>query len=538
MVNKKDRMNTIQRDDADEAYAKGRPIMSDADYDATFGDESTHHLATALTKPGKKVSLPVWMGSLDKKRDAKSLEAWLKKTSTDDFIVSAKLDGISALYDPKKNKLYTRGNGQTGCDISRFINHIKNADRVFENLASNQSGSLQKYIRGELIMANDVFDLKYHDFKNPRNLVAGQFNKKIINENIIADISFIPYELIVPCLPTQYPVFEQLRDNPLQWVNMDKAEINVESLTTLLNEWTKDSNFEIDGLVVMENRMYTRNLSGNPKYAIAFKKDVSTEVKANVIDVTWDISRWGLFKPVVIIEPVQLSGIIIHKLNGHNAKYILDNNIGPGAQILCHRSGNVIPCITSIVKPSNNIILPSKTWKGVDLCVNPGTDLNTDAIEIKKLVNIFSKLNVEHVNLKTIEKMYRECNLNSFPKIMRCTETDLESSFKYASVQRIVVGISALKTRWVKASLIVGASGILGSGLGLKRVESLFACLDTLKSGNWRTIPTVEEVMRVEGFAKVTANRVVDSFPDMISFLDMCLENGLKLQRYDDDLIL
>ena len=113
--------NTAQRI-ADEAYEAGNPIMSDAVYDATFGDASTHYELDIKT--GQTTPLPLWMGSLDKKRDEKALDTWLDKTCTDNFVISAKLDGISALYDPENNKLYTRGNGETGCDISRFIKHL------------------------------------------------------------------------------------------------------------------------------------------------------------------------------------------------------------------------------------------------------------------------------------------------------------------------------------------------------------------------------------------------------------------------------
>jgi NAD-dependent DNA ligase len=540
--------NTAQRI-VDDAYEAGNPIMSDAVYDATFGDASTHHKLDIKT--GQTTPLPLWMGSLDKKRDEKALNAWLDKTCINTFVISAKLDGISALYDPEHNKLYTRGNGQTGCDISRFIKHLdlkrakasakKTLDLMMDTVPERlwKDVSLTTYVRGELIMPTEVFDRNYKkSFKNPRNLVSGQFGKKTINKDIMTDIFFVPYEVIISGMSSQCPASEQLQSSyMLPWIEMRRSEISVQSLTKLLDEWTKDCVFAMDGLVVTEDRIYTRNTSGNPKYSIAFKKEAGTETAiTTVTEVTWDISRWGLLKPVVHIEPVQLSGITIQKCSGHNAKYISDNRIGPGAQIVCVRSGDVIPYIVSVVRSCDSVTLPSSTWSGMDLkAEGDGSD---DTIQIKTLTNIFSKLEVKHINTKTIEKMYNECGLNTFPKMLNCTKEELQPVFKDKSANRIVIGMTDLKSRFVKVFMVVGASGVLGFGLGAKRVENLFACLPTLRSGDWETVPTVEDVCRVEGFAKKMAERVVQCFPMMTSFIRLCVDNGIQLESIEDPTVI
>ena len=82
----------------------------------------------ATTKRGKtKVKLPYEMWSMDKiKPSTDAVEKW-KKKYTGPYVVSAKLDGISALYvseDGKAPKLYTRGNGKEGQDISQMIPYL------------------------------------------------------------------------------------------------------------------------------------------------------------------------------------------------------------------------------------------------------------------------------------------------------------------------------------------------------------------------------------------------------------------------------
>jgi len=504
------RINQLRRI-ADDAYEKGMPIMDDDEYDSTFGDDSTHDQLR-----GCGVKLPMWMGSLDKKRDEKSLKLWLNKTVAETFIVTAKLDGISALYDLDAKKLYTRGNGLVGCDISRFIKYL--------NLTEARSYSA-KYVRGELIMENSVFEAKYsNEFKNPRNLVAGQFNKKVINSNIIKDIHFIPYE-IIQTGTYQIPIISK----NLPSIIITKSEIGVRQLTEILNDFS-DYEYAMDGLVITENRHYIRNLEGNPKYAIAFKKETDVEsAHATVIDVTWDISRWGLLKPVVNIQPIKLSGVIISKISGHNAKYILDNKLGPGAEIICVRSGDVIPYILSVIKPSKNVILPDGIWKGVDIVAE--YDKDDDTIEIKTLTNIFAKLDVKYVSVKTIEKMYYNCSLTTFPKILNCTKNQLHPVFKGKSADRIIEGMMAFKRREIPVSLIVGISGVLGYGLAEKRVKNLFENISTLKNGDYESIPKLSDILKIEGFAEKTARNVIQYFPMMIVFIKVCFICGLQLKR-------
>ena len=81
-----------------------------------------------------------------------ALNKWTKKYKGQ-YVISAKLDGISALYVniEDKPKLYTRGNGIYGQDISHLVPYlVKNVKNV-ENVA----------IRGEIIIAKEVFDKKY-----------------------------------------------------------------------------------------------------------------------------------------------------------------------------------------------------------------------------------------------------------------------------------------------------------------------------------------------------------------------------------------
>ena len=66
-----------------------------------------------------KVKLPYFRGSMDKiKPDTDALEKWKKKYKGK-YVISGKLDGVSALYTTENGtrKLYTRGNGKECQDV-------------------------------------------------------------------------------------------------------------------------------------------------------------------------------------------------------------------------------------------------------------------------------------------------------------------------------------------------------------------------------------------------------------------------------------
>src|SRR5690606_25275881 len=101
---------------------------------------------------------------------------WVKKYNLEDsdIVISDKLDGVSTMLVYNNGAFsiaYSRGDGINGADITR---HVKHVNGLVENVSSDYL-----VIRCELEMKNDVFNEKYADkYKNPRNMVAGAFNRK------------------------------------------------------------------------------------------------------------------------------------------------------------------------------------------------------------------------------------------------------------------------------------------------------------------------------------------------------------------------
>jgi NAD-dependent DNA ligase len=158
-------------------------VKNDKDYENTIGSK--------IREDNNRVKLPLYLGSLDKKKleYTKKLQDWLEKFKTEEYVISDKLDGVSSLFICKEGdmKLYTRGDGDIGADISHLIKYIKDIPKELkEDIA----------IRGELIIKKKVFESEYSDkFANARNMVSGLVNSKSLRDGV-KDINFIGYEII------------------------------------------------------------------------------------------------------------------------------------------------------------------------------------------------------------------------------------------------------------------------------------------------------------------------------------------------------
>lgn len=140
-----------------------------------------------------------------------------------------------------------------------------------------------------------------------------------------------------------------------------------DSLSNILVERRTNSPYEIDGIIVWDDSAFEPNESGNPSRAFAFKM-VMDDQKAEtlVTDVEWNVSRTGVWKPVVLIEPVTIGGTRIGRATGNNAAWLRAKGIGIGARICMVRSGDVIPKIHEVIHRVDTDKLPMPpdgSWK-------------------------------------------------------------------------------------------------------------------------------------------------------------------------------
>jgi len=464
-----------------------------------------------------KVKLPYWMGSLDKiKDDEKAIDNWKKKYKGS-AIVSDKLDGISCLFYKNDNdiKIYTRGNGTEGQDISHLRNYI-----TFPNITETKFA-----IRGELIISRGNWE-KIKDLgSNARNVVAGAIHSKILNKTILAYIEFLAYDIMFPEMKIEdtFNYFTRNNIKSAYYKLLEEEEINLDLLSSHLELRRRDSEYEVDGIVIYNNKQHKLVNGKNPKYAFAFKS-ILTQEQAEIIvtDVEWNVSMHKYMKPIIKFNEVVISGVKIQKATGFNGKFINDNIIGPGSRIVIIRSGDVIPHVLKVLSVSSNGIpkMPENKYKWNDTQIDIILDEEGKNKEqdIKSYTYFMSKLDIGLVKESTIKKLY-ENGFDTLEKILKVKVDELVSleGFQLKSATKIVENFQKIKD--AECDLLLDASNILGRGFALKKIKLISQKYPLNKKADILKL-TVDDLLKIDGIGYVNAKQFVENIKKFYEFLD------------------
>jgi DNA ligase (NAD+) len=500
-------LNNISSYLEDIYYNTGESQFEDYRYDLlkNFLANNTDKVGAPIREGENRCELPYWLGSADKitPEEPKQFQKWISENKSYNYVISSKLDGVSCLlvYKNNQKKLFTRGDGTIGADISHLAKYI-NIPKLKENIS----------VRGELIIPKNTFNKKHKDkYKNPRNMVSGLISRKTF-QTAIEDIHFVVYEIIDNEMYEQSKQLEKLDSLGFEVVQHEIIQdINLSSLSDLYIDFTDNSPYELDGLIVQSNTTYKRNTSGNPDYMFAFKMNFSDAIyETKVKSIEWNISKWGQLKPVVIIEPIQTSGITMSRATANHAKYIVENNLGPGSMIKVTRSKEVIPYIVEVIKQSSSPQLPDVPYIWDKNKVNITVKNHDNIMCIKLLAEFFAKLKIKHVSEATISKMF-DNGLDNLIKIISADKSRLLQvpEFQEKSAERIYTNIrNGLKD--VKITTLLGASGVLGYGIGIKKIDSLLTHIPDLfsKYKNKTEKEIISMITDVEGFSDITAKKI------------------------------
>ena len=509
-------------------HCVGSPLMTDGEYDILHEYvENKYPKNAVLQEVGavvekNKAKLPYEMWSMDKiKPDSGTLDKW-KQKYPGPYVISCKLDGVSGLYTTEgpEPKLYTRGDGKVGQDVSYLIPYLR---------LPKDAGIV---IRGEFIIKREVFDSKYKaKFANARNLVAGIANAKTVDDKI-RDVDFVAYEVIQPENLTPSQQMAKLAGfsgmmggfmgtGLITVQNKTEAAITNETLSGTLQEWRKSSAYEIDGIIVSDDHVHPRT-SGNPDHSFAFKMVLSDQVaETHVVDVLWQASKDGYLKPRVQVMPVRLGGVTIQYATGFNAEFIEKNKIGVGAVIQIIRSGDVIPYIQSVTTPAEVAKMPEEAYRWndthVDIILENVTG-NETVLE-KQIAAFFKGIEVDGLGPGNVKKIIK-AGYNSVPKILRMTEADLlkVEGFQQKTAKKLFDGIHA-KIDQASLTTLMTASQQFGRGFGHEVVELIMTKYPEVLREEERN---VAKLVAIPGIGQKTAERFVEHIPQFMAFIKEC----------------
>lgn len=506
--------------------------ISDSEFDTLVklyeNKSGKKYTSVGAAPTGVKQTLPYYLGSLDKvkgKTAEVDIQKWLRNYAGSK-VIQDKIDGISGLYivrhiDKKViRKLYTRGNGYVGTDISHLLNYIDIPVPTFDVA-----------VRGEIVIP--LKDFKFYvsqtpdteiKLKNARNAASGVVNSKEINENLANMMKFFTYNIldwnydkINAEMQLQY-LHKMGFDIPWHLV-IDTRDINVSLLETKLNERRKGAEYDIDGLVIIDNtRFYEIEEGHNPREAIAFKVDVY--MLTTVTDVVWHASKDGVLKPVVLYEPVSMSGVVMSRASGKNAKFIVNNNIGPGAEILITRAGDVIPDIVDVVTPASEPKLPLERYSWNESEIEFILDDDNQEVMKEKIEYFMKQLDIKNVGPGRIALLY-DNGFDSLEKLLSASIEDISKipGLGLKSATQIYSNIHEVISNAPLSSLMT-ASGVFGPGFGNRKMEAIVDVYpDILSMADLPFEKLTSVVASITGFDK-TAAVFAEGLPFFLQWLD------------------
>jgi len=505
-------------------------LVPEADGDDEDGDgedeEIPAELAHVPQPKGNLFKLPYWMGSMDKLVHGEgTIISWTSEFSGP-YVISAKVDGASALYCG--GKLYSRGKGVYGQDISHLLTYLKLPEVTY-------------CVRGELVLTKSVFDEKYKKptlddmskdkYRNGRNAVAGLINSigkngknSNYNRALARDLQFIVYEIMPAGSMIPSKQLELLEKDGFNVVYHEKlASIDDDVLSDKLDTYIKDLPYMIDGIVIYNDQPYIRNTSGNPKYAKAYKKDLeSLMATTTVIRVSWKCKRSGYIKPVLVIEPVEIDGTTVRRCTAHNAKVIESKDIGPGSVIEIIRSKGVIPKLIDVLE-ATGAQMPScpyvwnKTHTDISFVTDEDEDEDEESeghkkdIAVDKLKHFIVTIGAKGIGPATLEKIY-DIGFTTVTSLFNITEKDLSFLGAVMSAKLFKSFNTALSS--VTLSVFMAGTGCFGTGIGKRKLAAIFK-----KYPDLLELPEVENndipamtrlIQAVPGFALITSKLVAD----------------------------
>ena len=460
---------------ASQAYYSGEPIMSDHEWDGLLEYlRAANPNSDIFTQTGwgfdpfklvgeKENHIYGKTTGIDKK--PKNISDVPKDYFNSDICLSAKLDGLSMVcyfINGKLTKALTRGNGITG------INRTDKVLKILEKELNIPEGfDFTGAIRGEICISNDNWNTMLESKiitpdQNQRNVAAGIIGRDELSD----DIKFI--DLVF------YKVVGYNNDNSLKYnkiyqeniINANNYDVRflrkfikpeyivdyVEDNGSLINQNALEDLFNkfrnkylCDGVVItkkaraienVNNNKYTNNVSViNDEIAYKFITEVA---KTTIENIRWKMSKGNKAIPVINVTSVELSGATVSNATAFNAKYIYDNDLDIGSEVLLTRSGEVIPYIAEVISGSNGegrkkldeMACPycntKLEWDGVDLVCKNEECSNRDEQNLRVWVRTIAP--IDGISETLNFTFFNELNINSLDDLYNKTYMDLEYS--------------------------------------------------------------------------------------------------------------
>jgi DNA ligase (NAD+) len=503
-------------------YRAGKPEISDMDYDALVEalraldpQNAWLHQVEPEQLPGSKVRHGTPMLSTEKAYTREQLQRWVDRVHkagaelsiTDiEFKITPKLDGLAGLDEG--GILATRGNGRVGTDITRAYG------RGVVPVSGRNLG------KGEIVISLAWFtEHAKGEFDHPRNMCVGIISADTINPTAqraldAGAVRFVPYTT----LPTWRGTGTELVER-----------------TGEITDSLRQVDYALDGMVAettnSELRAHMGATSHHNRWQIAIKERGET-AETTVNNIAWQTGRTGNITPVLLVEPVKLSGATISRVTGHHAGMVRDRALGAGCRIRIIRSGEVIPKLEEVLKPAEQVILPEVCPSCSNTLIWVNDFLNCDNGPVcpaqveTGLRHWFKTLSTaDNWGPKTITRVVA-AGYVTLEQLYAITGQDLlDLGFGDGQTANLLAALTASRNEQVEDARFLAAFGIKDLGVGDSR-----KLLQSFRLENLHELDA-DRLLQVKGFGEVTSRSIVDGLKARWSTITHMMALGFNLER-------
>ncbi|MBC9229957.1 NAD-dependent DNA ligase LigA [Acinetobacter beijerinckii] len=562
-------------------YVMDQPSISDSEYDHLFhqlkaleqqhpeciqADTPTNKVGGQALSKFESVTHAVPMLSLGNVFNQEDLFAFARRIDERlpnqkvQYDVELKLDGLAISLWYENGVLVrgvTRGDGETGEDITQNVKTIRNLPKVL----SSQHQAIPDFleVRGEVLMPKQGFEKLNADqeakgdktFANPRNAAAGSLRQ--LDPNIAASrpLAFYAYG-IAQCVPNHG--LETMHDS-LHWLTRFGFEIaerqflcasieEVQQRYEQIQQERPDLKVEIDGMVIKVDSLKQQQqlgfLSREPRWATAYKFPAQAAL-TKVENIDWQVGRTGTLTPVARLAPVFVGGVTVSNVTLHNIGEIHRLDVRVGDTVSVYRTGDVIPKVEKVwaeFRPADaeSVHLPTNC----PVCESPVVMPEGEALarcsgglycaaqRIEAIRHFVSRkaLDIEGLGDRWVESLLHLNLLKDVADIYhlhehRETLLTIEKMGE-KSVQNLIDAIEASKKTTL--ARFIYALGIRGVGETTARMlANTFQTLDALKAAD------IEALKKTPDVGDITAEWIADFFqaPHNIEVLDRLMAAGI-----------
>ena len=551
-------------------YEKNNPEISDSEYDSLVKEleriERENPLFASSNSPTQKVSgfasssfeqvkhsSP--MLSLDNTYSQEETAKWYERVKKNldnkniEFTIEPKVDGVSASLTYINGILITgatRGDGETGEDITENIKTIKNVPHKLETYNPPHLFEL----RGEVYIDKSDFEKLNKEilvpcgqkFANPRNAAAGSLRQKNPQVTTERKLRFFVHsfgKIDEKQFENQSDFLQYCRECGFQLQDNFKICHSLKEITDFIDIMIDKRDllhYEIDGIVIKVNSLQLQKELGytnkSPRWAIAFKfpaKQATTRLNKIRIQV----GRTGIITPSAILEPVMLAGVKISHATLHNFEEIERLNANEGDTVLIERAGDVIPKIIKVAKkgskgvfkpprycPScNSNIVKENEYEVAYRCINP----ECPAQFRRHIIHFVSRnaMDIDGFGEAIIDQLLNKKKLQILADIFHLKYDDFIelNLFKEKKTNNLMKAITASKKQ--PLSKLLFALGIRHIGGKISEiVAKRFKNMDALFNASiedFTRIPEIGDVLALslkEFFENKTVRKVIDNLID------------------------